>query len=297
MDASIVFLRFLFGLTLGSFLNVLAFRYDPDRSLFSRSVIGWTSRLFGGQARLFGGQARLPAGRSHCPHCGRTLRWFELIPFLSFIVQLGKCRSCRARISFQYPIVELLSGLAVAGTPFLFSGIELWMWTIAALVGILIAAIDARLALIPDETVVMLVILGVIRAAFPSAPSFFGHYALLFPLQSPVFANRLLAAALAAGFFGLVVAVTRGRGMGLGDVKLAGALGLLLGFPDVLLAAGLAFITGSLWSLPFLLTRRKGLKSVIPFGPFLILGAFLTVCFGFTMVNGYFAFFSNIYGY
>lgn len=290
MDAFVISLRFLLGLALGSFMNVLALRYDPDRFLFSRRVIGWTSRLSGGSACP-------PAGRSHCPHCGRTLRWFELIPLVSFIVQFGKCRSCRARISFQYPIVEFLSGVAVAGAPFFFSGAELWVWTAAALVGILVAVIDVRLALIPDETVAMLGILGVLRAAFSNAPSFFGHYALMFPLQAPVAVNRLAAMALVAGFFGLVVAVTRGRGMGLGDVKLAGALGLLLGFPDVLLAAGLAFLTGSFWSVPFLLTRRKGLKSAIPFGPFLVLGAFLTVCFGFTMVDGYFAFFSNIYGY
>ena len=87
---------FFFGAAVGSFINVLATRYDPAAFLFSRRVIG---------------------GRSHCPGCGKTLRWFELIPLFSFLVQGGRCRRCKKRLSIQYLIVELLSGLIFVLVP------------------------------------------------------------------------------------------------------------------------------------------------------------------------------------
>ncbi len=87
---------FVFGLAIGSFLNVVALRYDGERSLFDAGPV---------------------SGRSYCPHCGRTLRWFELVPLVSFIMQGAKCRRCHAPISFQYPLVELISGLVFVFVP------------------------------------------------------------------------------------------------------------------------------------------------------------------------------------
>src|SRR5438876_921150 len=97
MNNAWIGIGFLFGAVLGSFINVLSLRYDPDGRIFSKDI-------------LF--------GRSHCPHCKKNLSWYELIPLFSFLIQWGWCRSCRVRLSFQYPIVECISGLAVAFIPF-----------------------------------------------------------------------------------------------------------------------------------------------------------------------------------
>lgn len=92
----IFFVLFVFGLVIGSFLNVVSLRYDGGRFIFDPRVIG---------------------GRSHCPHCKKTLRWFELVPLASFLAQGGRCRSCKAKLSIQYPIVELLYGATFVLVP------------------------------------------------------------------------------------------------------------------------------------------------------------------------------------
>src|SRR5687767_1490780 len=93
------FLLFLFGSIIGSFLNVVSLRFKEGQFLFARKVIG---------------------GRSHCPHCGTMLRPHELIPIISFLIQRGRCRTCHAPISFQYPFVELVSGLLAVIVPYYF---------------------------------------------------------------------------------------------------------------------------------------------------------------------------------
>src|SRR5882724_3945692 len=172
-------LLFILGTLIGSFLNVLSLRYDPDKFLIHKNVIG---------------------GRSHCPHCKRTLRWYELVPLFSFVFQGGRCRTCHARLTLQYPIVELLAGLLVAFVPgqiamtfnhFLVLGQDELLalqivWILAFLSLLLMSAIDFRLRLIPDELNIFIGILGVIATlvsmhAFGQVDgSFVGHYAALF---------------------------------------------------------------------------------------------------------------------
>lgn len=274
MPIAIITLRFLFGLACGSFLNVVALRYEPERFLFALRGL---------------------RGRSRCDACARPLRRFELIPLVSFFLSRGRCRTCRARLSLQYPIVEFLAGAVVAVFPYFFSGLSLAIWIAVGFLGILIAAIDVRLMLIPDEASIALAALGVFLAAFGQTASGLGHYALLVPWSEPTPGNRLLAACVALLFFGAVIFVSRGRGMGLGDLKLAGALGLLLGWPDILFSFLLAFVIGALVSFVLLARGLKGLKGSIPFGPFLIAGAFLTRVFGVTIMDGYFSFFTWLY--
>jgi len=156
------FLLFIFGTAIGSFLNVLILRYKPERPLFD-----W----------------RALSGRSHCPACGRTLSPAELIPFFSFLFLRGKCGSCRARISLQYPLVELLTGLAFLGVPLFlnnFYGVsqELFfsfalapwhyflagLWVFAFVCFIAITAIDLKHCIIPDELVVMVGVAGALAA-------------------------------------------------------------------------------------------------------------------------------------
>ncbi len=284
---------FAFGLSAGSFINVISLRYDPARFLFSRRVIGLG--------------ARDGAGRSHCPHCKKALRWFELIPLISFFLQRGRCRSCRARLSIQYPIVEILAGLVFVLVPLRLSSLfyilhstfyilsALWIFALLAL--LLIAAIDIRLRIIPDEGNVLLIFAGIAVAALtPSADgaggSLLHSYGILLFASPNIWLNKLIG--FLAGGLGLLalLVVTRGRGMGLGDVKLAAALGALFGWPDIAVLLGLSFVLGAVAGLIGMAAGKKTMKSALPFGPFIALAAALVFFTGFEFVGWYLAAFA-----
>jgi len=287
---------FLFGLAVGSFINVLSLRYEEDKSIFRRGIVG---------------------GRSHCRSCGKILQWLELIPLFSFLLQRGKCRSCRARLSLQYPIVELGTGLLFLGTPyavykgydvfFFQSGADFPGWFIvltvlfllSAVVYVFLSAVDARLTIIPDQATILIAGLGIGKIAILAftdswqviGSSFLGHYAALFGFRENIWLNHLLAAVFGAIFFGLIFFLSRGRAMGFGDVKLAAASGLLLGWPDTAVALALAFIVGALWGILLVVRGRREMKSSVPFGPFIVIGIFLIIFFGKHIMDGYFALF------
>ncbi|OGY98322.1 MAG: hypothetical protein A3A43_00810 [Candidatus Liptonbacteria bacterium RIFCSPLOWO2_01_FULL_56_20] len=282
---------FFFGAALGSFLNVIAVRYDPDSFLLSRRVVG---------------------GRSHCPFCRRHLRWFELIPVVSFLIQRGRCRTCGHGLSIQYLVVEVLTGAIFVVVPLylrthfflLFStfspalfAIQAALWIAVFVALLLLALVDIRLMLIPDEINVFLGAAGLI-ALFAAPPihsvtqgSFLRSYALLFGVAGPPWANHIMGAFLAAAFFGAFVALSRGKWMGFGDVKFGAALGFLFGWPDIALVLGSAFVLGSLVGIVALGRREKTMKSLLPFGPFLALGAAAVFFFGYEIVHWYFTLF------
>ena len=280
---------FILGTAAGSFLNVLSLRYREGERIFTRDVF---------------------TGRSHCPYCGKTLNWRELIPLISFIVQKGKCRSCGRPLSLQYPFVEVLSGLifvtfpvyfyryfhvadlALGGQPFHWYYWILGVWIAAAGGLILMSAIDFRLRIIPDQLNLFLAFLGIILIAVNKNLSFLGGYALLFKFTDNVLLNHLAAAGAGLAFFGLVILFSRGRGMGMGDLKLAGALGLLLGWPDAILSFLLSFIIGAIISLGLIFLKKKSFKDAVPFGPFLAAGVFTVMFFGEKILNYYFQLFS-----
>lgn len=216
----------LLGICVGSFLNVLI-----DRLPRGKNVI---------------------TGRSVCDHCRKTLRWFELIPLLSWALQGGRCRRCHKKLSWQYPIVELATA---AG--FIFIPPSYWI-ILSSLLVIFVA--DLKYQIIPDSMIVVGVI-GVIGAI-------------------GVIGENILAGVGASVFFLFLWLVTHGRAMGLGDVKFAFLMGLLLGFPGVIVACYLAFLTGAGMGVILILLRKKGLKSKIAFGPFLILGTCVTLVWG-----------------
>lgn len=281
------FLLFALGSSVGSFLNVVSLRYDPEKFLFGSSLLG----------------------RSLCPHCGRTLRWFELVPVISFVLQLGRCRRCRAPLSFQYPIGEILSGLIFVFVPLRIVSLDkiyfqypalhilsgLWIFVFTAF--LLIALIDFRLSIIPDELNISILILGVLLI-FASQPgfglaggSFLESYAPLFGFRENIWINHALGALIAGLFFLGLIFVTRGRGMGVGDLKLAVPLGLVFGWPDTIFIVGLAFIIGSLFGVYTMLSRGKTLKSFLPFGPFLVVAAAIIFFFGSDLVRWYLSLF------
>lgn len=253
---------FILGLGFGSFLNVVSFRFKPNSSdkVFDLKKIG---------------------GRSACPFCHKILRWYELIPLVSFFVQKGKCRACGKQLSWQYPLVELLSGLILVAAP----GV---IWIFALLVLLLISLIDFRHFFIPDELIWLLAFLGLISVFFKT-PSFLRYYAMIFSWSENIWFNHLLGALTGGIFFGLLFYLGKGKIMGGGDVKLALVLGWLLGWPDITMALILTFLLGGFVGFVLLFSRKKTIKDYLPLAPFLAIGVGLTVLFGYQIINGYFA--------
>ncbi len=300
-----VVILFVLGTAIGSFLNVVILRYNPESNP--------TQKLFTGIN-----------GRSHCMTCGKILHWYELIPLLSFIIQLGRCRSCKTRLSLQYPIVEFLAGLIFVLVPYVllpiggmaasYASITIWIFVLLTL--LLISVIDFHLYIIPDGlnlTLFALAIANFINLHFKGSfgvpennlyHSIIGTHAavsgtllgtkatFLFFISQNIWLNFLLGGIFGAVFFGAIYFLSGGRAMGFGDVKMALAAGLLLGLPDMILATMLAFITGAISGLFLMIRSKKGMKDHLPFGPFIALGITLVFFFGYDIVDGYFRFFS-----
>jgi leader peptidase (prepilin peptidase)/N-methyltransferase len=246
------FVIFFLGLSIGSFLNVVICRLETkERILFSRS---------------------------HCPKCGAILQWYDLIPVLSFLVQKGRCRYCSKRISWQYPVVEITTGLLFFLIfNFQFSIFNLFYSLIIVCFLIIIFVYDLKHYIIPD------------KISYPAIGiSFVYQLSNLYP--EPVegyklFIPYLLAAFLAAGFFLSLVLISRGKWMGLGDVKLALLMGLILGWPNILLALFLSFFSGAIIGIILIIWGKKTIKSQVPFGPFLVGATILVMFYGPYLVN------------
>jgi leader peptidase (prepilin peptidase)/N-methyltransferase len=262
------FIFFLFGLIIGSFLNVVIYRYNTGRTV---------------------------GGRSMCFCCGTPLGWYELIPVASFVIQKGKCRTCGSRISSQYIAVELATAILFACVPVI-AGFDLTLFTqgvlpsvsqwvvalyymVVVFILLFIFAYDLRHKIIPDGAVFSLIGLSFIAQFFIHGGQFF------FALPSLL---NFLAGPLVALPFYLIWLLSRGEYIGFGDIKLFVAVGWLFGLYNAFSAVTLSFWIGALVSLVLLyvpaVARMCGLKKVtrkteIPFGPFIILGIFLVLIF------------------
>lgn len=244
-------LLFLLGTATGSFLNVLAMRYEEGGRIFRKDIM---------------------TGRSHCPYCKKVLRWYELVPLFSYVLQLGKCRSCGQPLSAQYPTAELLGGLIVLLSALYLPAAPIWMFILFTF--LLITLIDLRLSVIPDQLNLFLCLLAV---ALVSVGGF----------STPDIINRLIGAAVGFGVFGIIILVTKGKGMGIGDWKMAIALGLLFGWPKIALLIGIAFILGGIAAVIILAAGKKKLRDSLPFGPFLVLASVLILIFGDLLIKIY----------
>ncbi len=275
----VFFFLFIFGLIIGSFLNVVSMRYDGGHFVLDPQVIG---------------------GRSHCPSCQRILRWFELVPLVSFLVQGGRCRRCKARLSIQYPIVEFISGLIFMSVPWrteslITAGPFVWFlpacWTAVFLILLLASVIDIRTGIIPDELNIGLGILAILLGVFLSVSngnsSLTGPLGNIFSAPGNVWVGRVIGAVFGFVFFEFLLLTTRGKGIGMGDVKLALPLGLLFGWPDILPVVGFAFVCGALVGIIFILLKKKTMQGTLPFGPFLTIGAAFVFFFGTPVAQWY----------
>jgi len=218
--------------------------------LFGTAVGSWLNVIV---FRLHAGTSFL-RGRSACPHCHRTLQPRELIPLVSFALQAGRCRSCRQPISWQYPAVEAITGLLFAA--FVWQN-GLTLTTLVAVVAISFSVVlfvyDWRYQLVPD--VVSLPAAGL---------AFVGNLAL-----GRSFTDLILGGIIGAGFFLVQYAVSRGRWIGGGDIRIGLFIGFLLGWPLVLMALILAYVSGSVVGLGLIVSGRYRWTSRLPFGTFL----------------------------
>ncbi len=258
MGAVFPLFAFLLGSIIGSFLNVVSLRYNSGLTL---------------------------GGKSFCFSCRKKLTWFELVPVLSFLFLRGRCASCESKISKQYVLVELFTGLLFLALyfhifPISLTGALLFFFYATVLsILVVIFVYDLRHKIIPDGLSFLLAGLAFLKLVGDSILQGF--------VWSPFFAGPLLA----APFFFLWL-VSRGRWVGLGDAKLllglGWLLGLNLGYTAFLLSVwGGALFSAFLLGYQRLFLRGKGLtmKSEIPFGPFLILGFLFVYFFNFDLFN------------
>lgn len=202
-------------------------------------------------------------GRSFCPHCQHQLGLWDLVPIFSFLFLRGKCRYCQKNISWQYPLVELATAILFV-LCFLFQ-FPYFIFLIVPFL-IIIFVYDLKHYLIPDK---------VIYPAILIAGIFNFHLV------------NFLSALGVAGFFLTIVLISRGRWLGVGDIKLGFLMGLILGWPSVLVALFLAFLTGAIMGIALIVSGKKSLKSAVPFGPFLVMGTLVALFCSEEIINWY----------
>ncbi len=208
-----------------------------------------------------------------------------MFPVLSFFILKGKCRNCKKSISWQYPIVELATGLLFLlifsqnGLTVSFENIfsVASYWLIACFL-IVIFVYDLKHYIIPDK-----VLFPAIAVAL--AYDVFSLFAAQYSLSS--FFSFVIAAIVASGFFLAIFLVSGGKWMGFGDVKLAILLGLILGWPDILTGLFLGFFFGAIIGVALMILKKKSIKSQIPFGPFLIAGTLAALFWGQQILGWY----------
>ena len=245
-----LFIIFVLGTIIGSFLNVVILRYNTGFSFVT--------------------------GRSKCMSCGKELHWYELIPFFSFVMLGGKCLGCNSKISYQYPIVELLTGVIFAGLLLRFGLTPILpFYLVVSSLLIAMSVYDFKHKIIPDGMSYTFIILSFIFL-FISHP--------LTEICSLPISLDLIAGPILFAFFAFFWLVSGGRWMGFGDAKLAIGVGFLLGFSGGVFAIMLAFWIGAIVSLLLILLQKikisklkLSLKSEIPFAPFIILALFIQI--------------------
>lgn len=259
-------LIFFVGAAVGSFLGVVVDRITTGESIWK--------------------------GRSHCDHCRHKLHPMDLIPLISFFLLDKKCRYCHKHLSWFYPIIEVVVGLAfVLLALVIFQGSMALLFNLnyvflflfqSSLVSILIAIffIDLKYGIIPFKLVLLAGALTFIWYLLLPTLYFNENELFLLGIRTDIL-NAVMAALGAGVFFFAIFLVTKGRGMGFGDVVYAVLMGFVIGFPNVLLGLYIAFITGAAVALILILLKKKHYKGgTIPFGPFLVLGTIISMLWG-----------------
>jgi len=248
---------FLLGLIIGSFINCLVWRLYKKEGVLNRS---------------------------YCPKCRHQIAWYDNIPVLSFIILCGKCRHCHKAISLQYPAVELIVGFLFVLAWYINIGVitasyELWVMSYVKLfrdwfiisVMVVIFIYDLRWYLILDKVTIPAMIVV-----------FIFNLALGFNLW-----NLLISGIIGGSFFLVQFLVSRGKWVGGGDIRLGALMGLILGWPSVILAIFLAYIIGSIAAIGLLITGKKKWGSMVPMGIFLSTATVIILFWGDFILNWY----------
>jgi prepilin signal peptidase PulO-like enzyme (type II secretory pathway) len=243
---------FALGLCFGSFVNMLVYRTAKQYGILKNKKVD------------------IKSNRSFCDYCGNQLSWYENIPVLSWLIQMGKTRCCQKKLPVSYPVVEIMMGIlflifwifwASHASP-LQTGIGFVIMVLL----VFSAVFDWKYMILPDFSTGILIICGLI---------------LIWASRSggtPIY-YYLLLALVSSGFLLIINLITKGKGMGMGDVKFAIFMGLFLGYPNIIIAFYVAFIVGAIYGVVLMIFKKAKKKSQVPFGPFLILGT-LVAWFG-----------------
>ena len=245
----------LFGLCIGSFLNVCIYRIPREESI------------------------AFPP--SHCMKCGYELKIKDLVPVFSFLFLKGKCRSCGDKISFQYPMVELCNGILYLSI-FLKYGYSLNSIKYMLLVSlmIVIGMIDFKTKYVYTVTTIVGSIIGII----------FFIYEWIYTKSFPF--DQLIGLLIGGGLIALIVVLT--HGMGEGDIEIAAISGFILGVKSTIFMLFSSFILGGIVGIIILALRKKGRKDEMPFGPYLAIGTILAIFIGEQLISTYCKLYLNI---
>lgn len=247
MNTTLLIFFFIFGLIIGSFLNVVIFRIDDLKSIIN--------------------------SRSHCQNCKKILKWYDLVPFISFVLLRAKCRYCGKPISWQYPLVELGTALIYA-VLYLAFGLSLATFFYIIIFSLLVVVFiyDLKTQMTPEAFVWAALIISALGGWY------FGDFGFL---------NMLYGGLIGGGILAFLVLVSKEKWMGSGDIKIGLILGFLTGFPVAIFGVFAAFLLGSIAGLIYMKVTNKTMKDTLPFAPFLILSTFISILFGNLVINWY----------
>ena len=236
---------FLYGIVIGSFLNVCIYRIPKQENI----------------AKV----------RSHCMQCDHQLKWYELIPLFSYLLQGGKCRACKTKISVQYPLIEGANGILYVFI-FMINGINVDSLLYCRLTSALLvlSVIDVRTYEIPIGINYFIFVLGVIRTA----------------VRYTDWLNHVIGFFVVSVVLYIIILVTKGRGIGGGDMKLMAVCGLFLGWKEIILAFLLGCIIGSV--VHIIRMRVTRCDHVLALGPYLSIGVFISMLWGAQWISWYF---------
>jgi len=244
MDTILPIFIFTVGAAIGSFSNVCIYRLPKKLSIISPS--------------------------SQCPNCGKNISPFDNIPIISFLILRGRCRYCQFPISWRYPIVELITGLIFLSLYLNFRiSPQFFIYALLCTSLIIIAFIDLEHKIIPDAITLPGIIIGLTLSIIMP------HITLLNSVK-----GLLLGVVLLSTTAILSLAILRREGMGGGDIKLIAMVGSFLGWEKVLLTIFLGSLFGSIVGIVLIILKKKNRKDEVPFGPFLSLGAIISIFFG-----------------
>lgn len=236
------FIIFIFGLLIGSFLNVCIYRIPRNESI------------------------SYPP--SHCTSCGSRIKWYDLVPVISYIFLKGRCRNCKEKISIRYPVIELTGGIIFLMLYIKYGlSFELVKFAVMASILIVIALIDFDTEDVYLKTTLTGIISGLIFAISGNYLNVTGN-----------FLNYIYGGAVSGGLIAIIILLT--HGMGWGDVEICTMCGLFLGFKMSLVMLFFAFVIGGVTGVFLILMHIKKRRDYIPFGPFIALSAVFTALYG-----------------